>query len=66
MDESNFSLMHLIASRGDVDMLKFALARGAPVAVQSSRGITPLHLISGMGRPVECIELLIAAGADPR
>jgi len=55
--------MHLAAARGDAEMLRWLLDRGARAGVACMRGRTPLHCAAASGA-VPCVEVLLSAGAD--
>ena len=53
--------LYLAAVRGNVEMMKLLIARGADVNAKSTDGSTPLSAVRGN---VEMMKLLIARGAD--
>jgi ankyrin repeat protein len=55
--------MHLAAARGDAEMLRWLLDRGARAGVTCVRSRTPLHCAAASGA-VPCVEALLSAGAD--
>jgi ankyrin repeat protein len=59
--------LHLLAKRGDVEAVRWLLARGADPNARWSHWdaeVTPLHLAAAQGN-VDVVRLLLAAGADP-
>jgi len=59
--------LHLAAAFGSPEAVKLLLERGAPVDAVSRNPQTnqPLHAALALGRNLETIRLLLAAGADP-
>ena len=49
----------------DVELVKFLLESGAKANAQDSNGDTPWHLLDNSQEAVECLKLLLEAGADP-
>ncbi len=62
-EEDGGSLLGLAASAGQLDAVKFLLAKGAAASAKSDDGNTPLHGAAFFGR-VEIVALLIEAGAE--
>src|SRR5215510_8290940 len=61
--------LHSAAGTGNAPMVKLLLAHGAKVDAVDSKGGTPLiaaALASDIGGGADVLEILLAAGADPR
>jgi ankyrin repeat protein len=58
-----WSALHFVAAKGDEDVLKLLLAKGANVHLQAADGSTALNNAATMGR-TGAARLLIEAGAD--
>src|SRR5208282_5613317 len=56
--------LHLAAERGNVEMLKWLIARGADINARSKNGSTPLGDAASAGQ-LDSIRVLLAAKADP-
>ena len=56
--------LDLAASRGNVDVMRLLLDRGAPPDERGVLGTTPLMWAAQMGEPA-AVQLLLARGADP-
>eukprot|EP00210_Caulerpa_lentillifera_P001283 g1237.t1 len=61
-----YSLLHLAAGVGDVEILQLLLQYLSPDKVVHPGGVTPLHCASLKHVPPSVIELLIEHGSDPR
>jgi hypothetical protein len=62
VDSYGNTRLHIAAQNGDVSAARKLIATGANVDLPNNNGLTPLHAASS--KNVECIELLIHAGAD--
>src|SRR5262245_49918585 len=60
-----FSVLHLAAGRGHLEVLELLLAAGATVNRWSHEGSTPLHE-AALGGHLEVARVLLAAGAETR
>jgi len=58
------TLLHIAASKGELDDVKVLVACGAKVNAIGDMGGTPLHDAASAGR-VEVVAFLLANGADP-
>jgi ankyrin repeat protein len=56
-------ISHLASERGQVDVARMLIERGADVTAQNDDGRTPLHLASYRGQ-VDIARMLIERGAD--
>lgn len=59
-----FTLLHVVATEGDVDLAKCLLSAGVDVNAADSGGRTPLHQAADQ-RHAEMCQFLIQAGANP-
>ena len=57
--------LHLACYFNDVELVQFLLESGAKANAQDSNGDTPWHLLDNSQEAVECLKLLLEAGADP-
>jgi hypothetical protein len=60
--------VHQAAKYGELEALRFLLARGGDVRAKSKQGVTPLHLAAAFGEAqnhLEVVEVLKSAGANP-
>ena len=55
--------LHVAATRGEDDVARLLIARGADVDARNVQGSTPLHGAAANGH-TSTVELLIAAGVD--
>ncbi len=62
IDSCGNTKLHIAAQKGDLASTKKLLEAGANVNLTNNNGATPLHLAAC--KNVECVELLIHAGAD--
>ncbi len=62
-DQAGRTLLHLAASLGHSEMIRFLVHEGLDVNVRDRRGNTPLHYAAYYGR-VTAIQTLLALGAD--
>jgi ankyrin repeat protein len=61
---AQFTLVHLAAERGHVEILQLLIEAGADVERESRDGWTALTRADAEGQ-AECVEILLRAGADP-
>ena len=57
------SALHNAAQRGDIELVKSLISKGANVNAKNSIELTPLHLAAAFGH-IEVVEYLISKGAD--
>lgn len=62
VDSHGHTKLHIAAQKGDVASTKKLIESGANIHLTDKNGETPLHLAAC--KNVECVELLICAGAD--
>ena len=64
LDQNGATRLHVAASKGQVDVAKFLIDKGADVNVHERKwAFTPLHMAAKMGHK-DVVELLLANGAD--
>lgn len=57
--------LHWAAYRGNVEIMKYLIAKGSKANVEDSHGMTPLNFAAGSGQPdTQVYELCIQNGAD--
>jgi cytohesin len=62
-DKDDRTPLHAAAVRGDPEVVRLLVERGAPVNAADRHGETALHIAAAAGRS-EIVKLLLAAGAD--
>jgi len=63
VDESNQTLLHLAASKGNSEMAQTLLAHGADIHATYNNGVTPLHLAAARGQRA-VVNVLLSHHAD--
>ena len=64
-DERNCTPLHFAVSRGNIELSRYLLDRGADIAARDTDGDSPLHWAALYAGP-EIADLLISRGADPK
>jgi len=64
VNRPGWSALHYSATAPDEGPMKILLAKGAAVNAESPNRTTPLMMAAQYG-PSACVDLLLAAGADP-
>jgi ankyrin repeat protein len=65
LNRPGWSALHYAASAPDEEPMKLLLAKGAAIDAESPNRTTPLMMAAQYG-PIDCVDLLLKAGADPR
>ncbi|KAL8752827.1 MAG: hypothetical protein Q9184_005616 [Pyrenodesmia sp. 2 TL-2023] len=58
------TLLHIVASRDDIDVVALLLQEGAKVNAMNDFGETPLHSAIALGKDYNVTRLLVQSGAD--
>lgn len=65
VNRPGWSALHYAASAPDEEPMKLLLAKGAEINAESPNRTTPLMMAAQYG-PIDCVDLLLKAGADAR